>query len=165
MIGTVSFAQLMRNYPTNEDLNHDALFAELGWDDLIKKPAYENTCAIRMSYCLVKSGVDIAEGRFKIKKGPYKGKCIEPGHGKLSHILAQNNYFGPPRKFKRGEEDKVLEKQRGILSFFEIPGYLDGRGGHIDIIREEKFLLFFDMFVCGTHCYWSANEFWFWPIK
>jgi hypothetical protein len=48
------------------------LFQQIGWDDLIKNPAYGNTCAIRVSLALIRSGVTIPGGRLPIKR-------IEPG--------------------------------------------------------------------------------------
>lgn len=164
MASPVSYEKLLRNYPSSDNMSRKELFIELGWNDLVNDSKYKNTCAIRMSYCLIKSGI-YTGGRIKIKKGPYKGKLIEPGQGKLSQILAQPHYFGPPLKFKVGEEDKVLANKRGIISFFEIPGYLNGTGGHIDLISQERFFFFFKHFVCGSDCEWTARECWFWPVN
>ena len=51
------FHTLERNYPRHDDIDKAQLFHEIGWDDLIDNPDYDNTCAIRMSLALIKSGV------------------------------------------------------------------------------------------------------------
>lgn len=57
----------------------EQVFSEIGYDysTIIKQqPAYENTCAVRMSLALLKCNVEFT-GRLPIKTGPYKGKTIE----------------------------------------------------------------------------------------
>jgi type II secretory pathway component PulF len=84
----IPFAVLMKAYPRKRDTDHDALFRLLGWDDLIPNPAYANTCAIRVSLALLRSGVHIPEG-LQVKAGTHKGKMIEPGQAKIVHNLVQ----------------------------------------------------------------------------
>ena len=162
----VSFGTLWSNYPaTDEFPNRIPLFDYLGWDDLKKNPAYTNTCAIRMSLCLLRSGIAVP-GRFTIKKGRYKGRNIEPGQGKLSNILATPAFFGKPQKFTLAERDAALKGKQGIISFMRIPGYVvdGGLSGHIDLVRHGKLLFFWDALQCRESCYWNSQEFWFWPI-
>ena len=161
----ITFAQLAKHYPTVAEFSHDALFVELGWHDLIRNPAFTNTCAIRLSYCLIRAGITIP-GRIKIKAGPHKGKLIEPGQVKLSNILANPQLFGKPVKFKPGDLASNLKGKQGIISFMRIPGYvIDGAlSGHIDLVHHERFFYFWDKYVCASSCYWQAAECLFWPL-
>ena len=162
-----TFEQLWNNYPTPNDEPFESLYKELGWDDLISKPEYRNTCAVRTHLALLRSGFDMS-GRLQIKKGALKGKWIEPGQAQLSKKLAQDKLFGPPQKFKPSDKDKELQGRQGIVSFMNIPGYPLGNGrlgGHIDLVKNGKFLYFFDTLVCQSNCYWDASDVWFWPVS
>ena len=155
----------MRSIKPCRALELDQLFESLGWDDLKGQAAYENTCAIRMSFCLIRAGITVP-GRLKIHKGAYKNKWIEPGQIKLTHILARSGYFGAPEKISGGSTSAFSDKQ-GIVSFIKIPGYVvdGGLSGHIDLVRSGKFLWLWDQFECASDCYWNAAEYWFWPVK
>jgi len=159
------FNTLWDNYPTPAEFTHDQLYDELGWEDLKKNPNYTNTCATRMSLCLIRSNIDQLGGRLEIKKGKYKSKWIEPGQKRLSDNLAE--MFGSPEKFKLADRDKVLSNKKGIVSFMSIPGYIiDGAlSGHIDLVKHGTFLYFFDTGLqCAEQCYWDSKEFWFWSL-
>lgn len=55
-------------------MSAESVFTEMGlnYQGLMREnPAYENTCAVRMSLALLKSGVSFA-GRMTIRNGPYK---------------------------------------------------------------------------------------------
>lgn len=160
------FQELWNNYPTGEDYPYDELYDSLGWSDLKNNPLYRNTCAVRMSLCLIKSGVTIP-GRFQIKAGPYKGKRIEPGQAKLSNLLTAPNLLGAPQKFKFVDREKFLRDKQGIVSFMRIPTYVvDGAlGGHIDLVKHGRYLFFWDTYVCQSSCHWDAQQFWFWPVR
>lgn len=167
----ISFQTLQDNYPDTDTYPQGKLFDELGWGDLKNNAAYTNTCAIRMSYCLIRAGV-MLPGRLKIKKGPHKGKLIEPGQMALSRLLCKERFLGEPEKFKYADRDKVLKDRRGILSFIKIPGYeIDGQlSGHIDLIdwRPASFLgmsLWWQVLHCDMSCHWNSAEFWFWPLQ
>lgn len=159
----IQFAVLMKAYPRKRDIDHDALFRLLGWNELIKNPAYANTCAIRVSLALLRSGVHIPGGRIPIKIGTNKGKRIEPGQAKLSMILARPAMLGTPEKFSGGPAmlDGIGQRS-GIVSFFRlIPGVYEG--GHIDIV--SPLLGGAGALACGTDCYWTSKEVWFWPLQ
>lgn len=96
----LSYTTLERNFSSALLVTRAALFDEIGWSDLEGKPQWENTCAIRISLALIKSGINVP-GRIAIKAGPYKGKLIEPGQARLSKIISQRSYFGAPEKLKR----------------------------------------------------------------
>lgn len=153
------FSVLATNYSSNRVVSKDDLFKEIGWDDLISKPEYNNTCAIRVSLALVKSGVSV-RGRMKINKGDHKGKLIEPGQAKLSNMLAGAAYFGLPEKYKTTEAESKIRLRSGVISFWKIPGYLGGAGGHIDIVAPALG----GIRACGSQCFWDSTEVWFWPL-
>ena len=66
------FSNVKSNFSSARLVKQSELFAELGWHDLAENPAYENTCAIRMSLALIKCGINIP-GRMRVKAGTYKG--------------------------------------------------------------------------------------------
>lgn len=155
-----AFATLSSNYSSNRSVSQEDLYKEIGWYDLIGDPVYANTCAIRISLALIKSGVNI-RGRIAIKKGAYKGKLIEPGQANLSHMLAGSALFGAAEKYKTVDAEKSIGNRRGVVSFWGIPGYLNGNGGHIDIVSPAVGGVRF----CGSGCYWSSREVWFWELS
>jgi len=157
---SLQFRELMKNYPRKREVDHDALLRLIGWDDLVKNPAYENTCATRVSLALIRSGITIPDARMAIKAGPHKGKRIEPGQDKLSHILARPTMLGAPEKFGIHQAEAGIGMRSGIVSFFHlIPGLYEH--GHIDIISPDLG----GVRECGTGCYWTSGEIWLWPLK
>jgi len=156
---TIAFDTLVRNYPSNKTITREALFKEIGWDDLISNPSYENTCAIRVSLGLIKSGVKVA-GRIAIKKGPHKGQWIEPGQAKLAKLLATRSYLGAPQTMKGADAERTIGPRRGVVAFWRIPGYLNGAGGHTDLVSPTQG----GFRACGSDCYWNSAEVWFWEL-
>lgn len=154
-----TFATLANNYSSNRSVSHKTLYQEIGWDDLIGNTAYANTGAIRVSLALIKSGIKV-RGRIAIKNGPHKGKLIEPGQAKLSALLAETQLLSAPEKFKTVDADKGIGHRRGIVSFWRIPGYLNDRGGHIDLVSPALG----GIQICGSSCYWNSQEVWFWEL-
>lgn len=164
----IQFAVLMASYPRKHtpdhknEVDHDALLRLIGWDDLINDPAYANTCAVRVSLALIRSGVHIPDGRMAIRAGTHKGKMIEPGQARLAMILARPSMFGKPETFAGGNETYLGIGQRsGIVSFFHaVPGVYEG--GHIDIVSPA--MGGGGSLACGNDCYWTSKEVWFWPL-
>jgi hypothetical protein len=161
----MQFAQLWNNYPDPDTYPHGKLFDSIGWGDLKDNPKYENTCAIRMSICLIKSGVKFP-GRMAIKSGPFKGHLIEPGQVRLTNILALPTILGTPEKLTKENYESALKGKQGVVAFMRIPTYVvDGAlSGHIDLIQHGTYLWFFDKLQCRDACYWSSQEFWFWSL-
>lgn len=158
-----SFTLLKNNHysATRENssyVSEEDVYKEIGYklDDLVKQnPAYLNTCAVRMSLALLKSGVDFV-GRLKIKDGPYKGKTFEPGAKLLADQLARPAVFGRPDVFVPSNALARLNGKKGMILFWKITGY---GGGHIDLIEASTTIQ-----VCNSACYFSAKEIWFWPL-
>lgn len=154
-----AFIKLRENYSSVAAVDQAALFREIGWEDLIGKDSFANTCAIRVSLALIKAGIQL-KGRMAIRKGAFKGALIEPGQAKLSHMLASPSMFGTPEKFTRDDAMEGIGQRQGVVAFFRIPGYLGGAGGHIDILLPS-----IGVKICGTECYWDCGEVWFWPLR
>jgi hypothetical protein len=117
---TVNYALLKSHHHSAERANpsyrSDAdVYSDIGYnlDVLMKQnPAYENTCAVRMSLALIKTGVDFV-GRLKIKDGPHKGRTIEPGAKLLADQLARPTVFGRPDIFVPRDAFARLNGKRG----------------------------------------------------
>ena len=118
-----------------------------------------------MSLCLIKSGVYLPQ-RMPINAGPFKGKLIEPGQAALTRVLSKDAYFGAPKKIKYADRYADLKNKQGIISFMQIPGYsIDGAlSGHIDLVRNGKFLYLWDTLDCRGACHWDAKELLFWSL-
>jgi hypothetical protein len=154
------FSVLEGNYPQKKKVTREELFNEIGWSDLIDNFNYANTCAIRVSLALIKSHFYLP-GRMKINLGPFKGRKIEPGHGKLSHLLASKSMLGKPEKFAMDVAERGIASRSGIVSFWNLHPSMGDTQGHIDIVSTVAG----GIKTCGTDCYWHSKEVWFWPLK
>jgi len=142
-------------------IDKDPLYKEIGYDyeRLYEESiAYENTCAVRMSLALIKSGVHF-NGRLKIKSGPYKGSYIEPGSKLLADQLSREGVFGKPKIYKGGPSELIakINGKKGVIFFCKLAGY---GGGHIDLIEVNKYTE-----VCHSQCTFMCQEIWFWPLN
>lgn len=137
----------------------EELYKLIGYDieELRKQnPGYINTCAVRMSLALIKSGAQFS-GRLKIKAGPYKGRMIEPGAKLLADQLAKPQLLRKPELLSPSNAVASLSGKQGIVLFWKITGY---GGGHIDLIETSSTVQ-----VCNSACYFSSKEIWFWPLS
>lgn len=147
------FHLLSQSYPNTKP---EVLLADIGWNDLIGKKAYEDTCAIRLSYALLLAGVHLPGARMQAKAGKINGRYIEPGQAKLSNIL--KGIWGAPEVYaSEASAEAGIGKRSGVVSFFRIRG---GNGGHIDLIWTQ-----YSFQNCARHCYFTAATIWFWPLK
>lgn len=160
----VAFATLCSNYPTPTREPRDTLYGNLGWDGLIGDRNYENTCAIRMSICLLRSGLSIPTGELKIWKGPLKGKHVKIHFDDLARHLTA--VWGNPEVLSRPTEEVLESKGDGVIAFFGLPG---GYRGHIDLFAVTKTNRSFlslrwsqTSSVCGTQCYFGSREALYW---
>lgn len=150
-----SFQALLHHYP--RVMSREELFADIGWDDLIDDKAYLNTCAIRMSYGLLRTGLRLPGARMKAKAGVLAGHDIEPGQAKLSNIL--KFLWGAPEVFSEQEDAAAaIDGRTGLVSFWRIGG---GAGGHIDLVLRRTGS-FQD---CARSCFWASKTIWFWSLK
>ncbi len=139
-------------------MGSEEIYKLIGYDiEELKKqnPGYVNTCAIRMSLALIKSGMNFS-GRLKIKNGPYKGRMIEPGAKLLAGQLAKPQLFGRPELISPSNAVVRLSGKKGMVLFWKVTGY---GGGHIDLIETSNAVQ-----VCNSACYFSSKEIWFWPL-
>ncbi len=147
------------NTASGSYIDANKLYGEIGYDlkELIKSnPAYQNTCAVRMSLALKKAGV-VFHGRLPIKDGKFKGGRIEPGAKLLADQLAQRQVLGAPQVIPSAEAPAKLAGKQGVVFFNKISGY---GGGHIDLIETTN-----GVQVCHSNCFFESKEVWFWPLK
>ncbi len=157
------FMALKANHYSSNKHNSDFMSGEeiyklIGYDiEELKKqnPGYVNTCAVRMSLALTKSGMNFS-GRLKIKDGPNKGRMIEPGAKLLADQLAKPQLFGRPELISPSNAVVRLSGKKGVVLFWKVTGY---GGGHIDLIETSNAVQ-----VCNSACYFSSKEIWFWPL-
>lgn len=153
-----TFNAMRANYPYRERYPRGLLLERLGWDDLLENEAYTDTCAMRMSYALARSGVRLSGARMRGKGKEVRGLPIEPGQAKLSALLRRT--WGEPEKYRGESAARAgIGKRSGVVSFFRI--HPNVNQGHIDLIepRSNGFS------ECAMQCYFDAREVWFWPLK
>ncbi len=155
-----TYAALAAAYPGPTVLQAQ-LYTEMGFEALIGLRAYENTCAIRMSYGVTKTGVMLRRGGLRINKGPHKNKRIEPGMKKFAEQLVE--LWGAPEKYKTGDDAKKgIAGRKGVVAFFFgefLP--LVAAQGHVDLVNASKA----GMLECAGACYFSPDRaVWFWPL-
>lgn len=185
-----TWASMWSNYPHKyraPALKTDALYRSIGWDDLIDKPAFENTCAVRTSMALQRSGIDVkSSAGMRALKGDIKGKQIEIRFDDLANQLKKS--WGPPEVLAGSavDQEAALGDRNGVAVFWKLPpnqypGHIDvvdGKGTFRKIVREywnyaPDIWPFYDNVErefnaeseCGTHCYWGAETVWFWELK
>ena len=133
------------------------VYREIGYDsvELVRQnPQYRDTCAVRMSLALLKTGVNIT-GRLRIKAGQFKGRSVEPGAKRLADELRKPHLFGAPEVFLGREQAlKRIGSRKGVILFHGLGG---GSGGHVDLYEPVE--------VCNSSCHFLAREIWFWPLN
>ncbi|MFK0380196.1 T6SS effector amidase Tae4 family protein [Pandoraea sp. NPDC090278] len=138
----LSFNDLWAAYPQPDHgngadarLSRLSLFRQIGWEGRVDLPAFENTCAVRMSIALIACGVNV-DGNDLILAGQYKGAKVETNRLRLSERLKGASYLGAPRAisaFSSGAHIEIHWNERGIVSFDHMIHY---DGGHIDLMRN-----------------------------
>lgn len=157
---SISYDAVRANYLSKKTISGNDLYLSIGRPEYANNAYMENTCAVRVSLALVGAGVKITPGHLEIKAGKFKGKQLEQGQMRLSAFLTRA--WGSPEKFKSGNAARAgIGKRRGVISFFQLYGPSD-RQGHIDLIAPGDE---WNTLMCAGVCYWSAVEFWFWPLK
>lgn len=148
---------VLRKHHMGREVDPDQVYIAIGLPaDMALDPTWANTCAIRMSVALISTGIRIRPGSLTIKDGPFKGKMVQASQRRLSEFLIQE--LGAPEKYRSGPEaEKGIGARRGIVSFFRIAGR---NQGHIDLVSIQDW----PKIHCSVHCYWDAEEAWFWPL-
>ncbi|MFV0491045.1 MAG: type VI secretion system amidase effector protein Tae4 [Pseudorhodobacter sp.] len=159
---SIAYDTLKSHYPSSNTrsaayVSQGDLFREIGWEDFIGNPNYANTCAIRVSLALVRSGVTISPKSHNLLDGDHKGKGVEVNMARLARLLERPNYLGDYEVLSGDSLSTALETRQGIIAFHGIPGF--SGGGHIDLIDNHS-----TADVCASSCYFGSNEVWFWPL-
>jgi RHS repeat-associated protein len=133
-----SFTILWKNYPHDINGEHQHPSSNL---------AYHNQCAIRMSVCLIMSGISL-KGYPKDDLDKDNGKWALTAN-RLKYFISQyNKNF---KKISQTEFESKYWNQTGIIYIVPPPGGV----GHIDLFNQGK---------TGSG-YYLGSEIWFWPIK
>jgi hypothetical protein len=148
----ILYSTLINNHYTSDPgrsdyVSGETLYSEIGYSqaELVKEnPAYENTCATRMSLALIKAGIPF-QGRLKVKAGKYTGKTFEPGAKLLADQFALPSLLEKPEIFRGVDISAKLSGKKGVVFFWKIDNY---GGGHIDLIAPIN-----NVQVCNSACY------------
>lgn len=159
---TVSFDTLNANYSSSTSfkpnfVSPQDLFAEIGWEEFLNNPLYENTCALRISLALVKSGFKIAPRSHNILKGDHAGKGVQVSMRRLADLLATPAYLGKPEEYTEQTAKPGIGARKGVVAFNEVRGYAGG--GHIDLVTGAA-----DAAQCASRCFYESRSIWFWPL-
>lgn len=148
---------VLRKHHPGLDVGPDEVYAAIGLPaEMAQDPTWSNTCAIRMSVALTATGMRIRPASLIIKAGPFKGQMVQASQRRLSEFLAKA--LGAPEKYGSGQEaQRAIGSRRGIVSFFRFAGR---NQGHIDLVSVRDW----PQIHCSVHCYWYAEEVWFWPL-
>lgn len=152
------YAVLRRFYPDRRSIATEELYQWIGHPEFIGDVNWANTCAIRMSLALIRSGVHVPGNRVQVLAGQLKGRMIEPSQAKLSRFLV--HAWGEPEKYGGGPQaQKGIGNRHGVISFYHLWGATD-RQGHIDMVAPYGI----NELACEEDCYWSSTDVWFWPL-
>lgn len=155
------YAVLRSKYPDRRSVSAEELYQWIGHPELVKDINWVNTCAIRMSLGLIRSGVHLPGERLLVKSGECKGKLLQPSQAKLSAFLA--HAWGMPEKYQGGmDAQRGIGQRQGVISFHHLWGPTD-RQGHIDLVAPAN--NHFNELACEEDCYWLSTQVWFWPLK
>jgi hypothetical protein len=156
---SLPFSVLRSNFPAKARVKPQELYESIGHPEKLAIAGWDNTCAVRMSLALVRSGIAISPGYLTINADKNKGARIESRQKRLSEFLARK--WGAPEKYAGGAAAKKgIGKRRGVISFFQLLGPTDQQG-HIDLVSPDDWT----ELACANDCYWGSVEVWFWPMK
>lgn len=158
----IPYSTLRANYASSTPghdgyVSQEVLYRQIGWEDFINNPNYQNTCAIRISLALIGAGFPLGTGSHRILAGPHKGKRVQVNMTRLANLLATPAWLGKPVTLDAPDPASGISGRQGIIAFHGIAGYAGG--GHIDLIDNTAASL-----RCASHCYFGARETWFWPL-
>jgi hypothetical protein len=153
-----SYSILAMQFPTKEAVGKRRLYELIGHPEKAPDARWDNTCAVRLSLALVRSGMNVAPGYLTIQTGPYKGKRIESRQKELSDFLRRT--WGMPEVYTGDTARQGIGQRSGVISFFSLYGGSD-RQGHIDLVGPNRYA----EAACADDCYWSSAKVWFWPLK
>jgi hypothetical protein len=154
------FAVMHRHYPDKRSVLAAELYLWIGHPAYADHPAWNNTCAIRMSLALNGAGIVTPCPRLVVRSGTYKGRQLQPSQRELSKYLAQRSIWGAPEVYNSGEEArKGIGSGHGVISFFSLYGGTNGQG-HIDLVGPGDWGP-----ACEEDCYWMSTTIWFWRLR
>ena len=156
---SISYEAVRANYPRKKDISGADLYAQHRSSGVCRQPLHGKY--LRRSGKPGTAGCrrENHPGPHGIKAGKFKGKQLEQGQKRLSDFMTRK--FGKPEVYKSGNAARAgIGQRRGVISFFQLLGPTDTQG-HIDLVAPDEW----NALLCAGVCYWSAVEFWFWPLK
>lgn len=151
------YSLLHKHYPDRISVPTEELYAWIGYPEYVGNASWQNTCAIRVSICLLGAGVMIRPGHMTVKAGKWEGRRIEQGQKRLADFLLAE--WGEPEKFGGALARESIGMRRGVASFSQLWGPYDAQG-HIDIVAPDQW----NRLICEGSCYWDSVEVSFWPM-
>ncbi|WP_230945769.1 type VI secretion system amidase effector protein Tae4 [Burkholderia cepacia] len=151
------FSILSSHYPGNKTVSREALFSGIGLArpdpesvvcEYVRHPDQRGTCQKRNNVARRTGHSERAA-----PWAPNRGGASQAGQD-----AGEPAYFGKAEVFRRDDAVTGIASRKGMAAFWNIPGYMNGRGGHIDLIDGARA-------ICGSDCYWTASEMWFWPLR
>lgn len=133
----VHYGDLKRFYPTMEK---KALFDLLGgeWPLLVSNPNYNNTCAVRLSFAMIKSGMSIPKKHREGIDGDNNNLIIKVATFNLflTNLIGDFDWgMSKPPGSSISVSD--LPKQTGIIIYHV---HWDDATGHIDLWDRNNFI-------------------------
>jgi hypothetical protein len=135
----LTFAALKANYPLDE---HEQLFKSVlggGFADLISNPEYKNTCAMRMSVALLRSGVGIPanlgaqDGGHKDKNEDYILTHVSTMNKMLTQIFGAF-YWGMNKQPGDAFDFTLIPSFTGVLLY---EAKFSDATGHVDLWNKD----------------------------
>jgi hypothetical protein len=137
-----TFETMLANYPRKADYpSRTELYTYLGWSKIkpmMESKEWENTCAIRVSVCLIRCGMTFNTppiGAMVQNSCPDKklrGQAVILGFKRMAEILKAK--WGDPEVVKPVSVATMNDK-KGMVVFWKLNG---GYPGHIDLLRDTK---------------------------
>lgn len=168
----ISFNSLWSNYPSKESIKKRCTNKQKDSN----KP-FSDYCAIMLSDCLIKSGVDISS--FNAKKcWSHSGKKHILLAEELANALAKSNIPGllPMKKIHPGSFQSDLSEKTGVIFFKDYwqrgkENYTTRSGDHIDLWNKNE-ISSSGMFARSVYEFFGlvsdlnkSKEIWFWEVK
>lgn len=133
---SISYNTLVSNYPTED---RPTLYNSLGgeWPSLISNPNYQNTCAVRLSIALRKSGVALPKASHEAMDN--SGNPIVLKVATMQSVVKEllgDSTWGMSRQPGSHFDPSVIPDQKGIIVYH---AHWKDATGHFDIWTGSDF--------------------------
>ncbi len=153
------YTLLRQHYPSPRQMPAAELWHSIGHPENAANPAWQNTCAIRMSLALLGAGVPIPAGFLKVRAGRFTGRVVEITVVGLAGLLCKE--WGEPEKYSGALAWERIQNRKGVIRFVRLWGPFDPQG-HIDLLGPAEKTRVME---CAGACFFHAVEIWFWELS